>query len=53
VSHACIYSIVRFAPFAEAEAEAEEFANIGIALSAPAIRRMSCPASKLSTLYGL
>jgi len=36
MSHACIYSIVRFAPFAETE----EFANVGIVLSAPAIRRM-------------
>ena len=34
--YACIYSIVRFAPFAETE----EFANVGIVLSAPAIRRM-------------
>lgn len=36
MSNACIYSIVRFAPFAETE----EFANVGIVLSAPAIRRM-------------
>ncbi len=35
--YACIYySIVRFAPFAETE----EFANVGIVLSAPAIKRM-------------
>ena len=34
--YACIYSIVRFAPFADAE----EFANVGIMLTAPAIRRM-------------
>lgn len=34
--YACIYSIVRFAPFAETE----EFANVGIVLLAPAIRRM-------------
>ncbi|MBA4288567.1 MAG: hypothetical protein C0439_06240 [Pseudomonas sp.] len=34
--YACIYSIVRFAPFAETE----EFANVGIILLAPAIRRM-------------
>lgn len=36
MSHACVYSIVRFAPFAETE----EFANVGIVLSAPASRRM-------------
>ncbi len=36
MSQACIYCIVRFAPFAETE----EFANVGIVLSAPAIRRM-------------
>ena len=34
--YACIYSIVRFAPFAETE----EFANVGIVLTAPACRRM-------------
>ena len=34
--YACIYSIVRFAPFAETE----EFANVGIVLTAPASRRM-------------
>ena len=34
--YASIYSIVRFAPFAETE----EFANVGIVLLAPAIRRM-------------
>ena len=36
MKYACLYSIVRFAPFAETE----EFANIGIVLSAPACRRM-------------
>lgn len=36
MSNPCVYSIVRFAPFAETE----EFANVGIVLSAPAIRRM-------------
>lgn len=36
MKYACLYSIVRFAPFAETE----EFANVGIVLSAPAIRRM-------------
>lgn len=35
--YACIYSIVRFAPFAETE----EFANVGIVLTAPASRRMA------------
>lgn len=34
--YACIYSIVRFVPFAETE----EFANVGIVLTAPASRRM-------------
>lgn len=38
MKHACIYCIVRFAPFAETE----EFANVGIVLTAPAIRRMEC-----------
>jgi hypothetical protein len=32
--YACIYSIVRFAPFVETE----EFANVGIVITAPAIR---------------
>lgn len=36
MKYACLYSIVRFAPFAETE----EFANVGIVLSAPAIGRM-------------
>lgn len=36
MKYACIYCIVRFAPFAETE----EFANVGIVLTAPAIRRM-------------
>lgn len=36
MSQACIYCIVRFVPFAETE----EFANVGIVLSAPATRRM-------------
>jgi hypothetical protein len=34
--YACIYSIVRFAPFTDTD----EFANVGIILTAPAIRRM-------------
>lgn len=34
--YARIYSIVRFAPFADTD----EFANVGIILTAPAIRRM-------------
>ncbi|OLU19623.1 hypothetical protein BVH01_04985 [Pseudomonas sp. PA1(2017)] len=36
MKYACLYSIVRFAPFAETE----EFANVGIVLTAPAIGRM-------------
>ena len=36
MKYSCIYSIVRFAPFAETE----EFANVGVILSAPAIGRM-------------
>ncbi len=36
MSDACIYCIVRFVPFAETE----EFANVGIVLSAPASSRM-------------
>ncbi|MCJ8168504.1 DUF3037 domain-containing protein [Atopomonas sediminilitoris] len=36
MSDACIYCIVRFAPFVETD----EFANAGIVLSAPASRRM-------------
>lgn len=36
MTYACLYSIVRFAPFAETE----EFANVGIVLSAPAVGRM-------------
>ena len=36
MKYTCLYSIVRFAPFAETE----EFANVGIVLSAPAIGRM-------------
>jgi len=36
MKYACLYSIVRFAPFAETE----EFANIGIVLTAPAVARM-------------
>ena len=36
MKYACIYCIVRFAPFAETE----EFAKVGIVLTAPAIRRM-------------
>lgn len=36
MKYACLYSIVRFAPFTETE----EFANVGIVLSAPAIGRM-------------
>ena len=31
MKYACLYSIVRFAPFAETE----EFANVGIVLTAP------------------
>jgi hypothetical protein len=36
MTYACLYSIVRFAPYAETE----EFANVGILLSAPASGRM-------------
>lgn len=36
MKYTCLYSIVRFAPFAETE----EFANVGIVLSAPAVGRM-------------
>ena len=36
MKYTCLYSIVRFAPFAETE----EFANVGIVLSAPTIGRM-------------
>lgn len=36
MKYACIYCIVRFSPFTETE----EFANVGIVLTAPAIRRM-------------
>lgn len=36
MKYACLYSIVRFAPFADTE----EFANIGIVLTAPAVARM-------------
>ena len=36
MGYACIYSIVRFAPFAETE----EFDNVGTVLTAPVIRRM-------------
>lgn len=36
MKYACLYSIVRFAPFAETE----EFANIGIVLTAPSVARM-------------
>jgi hypothetical protein len=36
MKYACLYTIVRFAPFAETE----EFANVGIVLSAPAIGRI-------------
>ena len=42
MKYACLYSIVRFAPFAETE----EFANVGIVLSAPAIK---CMEYKLAT----
>lgn len=36
MKYACLYSIVGFAPYAETE----EFANVGILLSAPASGRM-------------
>lgn len=36
MKYSCLYSIVRFAPYAETE----EFANVGIVLTAPAYGRM-------------
>jgi len=36
MKYSCLYSIVRFAP----HAETEEFANVGIVLTAPAYGRM-------------